>query len=169
MKIEKLLVFLFIGIVLIFSAGCTSSSNEGNSTELPTTISDQDQEFLSLAMESTNKISSILDAILDAIDNYDGDALGDALVVNGASIKVIADDYKTQIEALTVSPKFKQSKNYHLKALDEYSNMGFNIGASGVYIGKLDYDTSDAYMIKATKNINAASEYIHKAKVSLPT
>ena len=72
------------------------------------------------------------------------------------------------MEALTVSPKFKQFKYYYIKALEEYSKTGFNIGTAGEYMGRSDYDTSNEYIVKATKNMKTATEYLNKANELLP-
>ncbi|GAB7017050.1 hypothetical protein [Methanogenium cariaci] len=168
MKCFKLFLVLFIGMVIVLSAGCTASSDSESPELTPTPESTtsgsyQDQEFLSLLTESSDEITKLLDNVTKSTDNSDTDGL----MIYSAGIMLISDNYKAELEALTVSPELEPSKNNYIKALEECSDAGYNYGTGAEYMGKEDYDTAEEYINKGNVNAESAIEYINNVSESL--
>jgi len=145
---------VFISIAMLLSAGCTSSSNEGNSPENATTISYQDQEFVSLVEESGSELKGLFAKVTDSL--HDSDAAG--AITSSVTIMETSDTYLAAIEALTVSPTFEPVKSYYLKALEDYSKAGFNYGLAGEYMKEADFTNVAKFIENGDENLLSAAE-----------
>ena len=146
----------FIALALVLSAGCTSSLNEGSSPENATTVSYQDKEFVSLVEQSGSELKDLFSKVTESL--HDSDATG--AITSAVKAMETSENYITEIEAVTVSPKLEEVQMNYLEALDDYSKAGFHYGLAGEYLKEADFTKAETFIEKAEENLVNASKHL---------
>ena len=156
MRTFRLLLILFIAVAILLSAGCTSSLNEGNKAEETPTDSYQDREFVSLVEQSGAELQDLFSKVTESLHN--SDAAG--AITSAVKAMETSENYITEIEAVTVSPKLEEVQTYYLEALEDYSKAGFHYGLAGEYLKEADFTKAETFIEKAEENLVNASKHL---------
>lgn len=158
--IQKPSVFILILFMvmtgLVMTGGCMGEDTSVQHNETATTVSYQDQEFVSLVGESGSELKGLFAEITEALQ--DSDAAG--VITSSVAVMETSDTYLAAIEALTVSPAFEPVKSSYLNALEDYAKAGFNYGLAGEYLREGDFTKVENFIGKGDENLLAAAEHI---------